>query len=241
MQDEKEIKQSVKDLEAHLAFLADEATKKAAELSTAYKKVDATSSEIDKNNNILTELKKRSLDLESIIQNQNTAIAKNNEKTQSYEDDLKHVLADHEKQKRASLKELEKINQWVIDGNVDKDALLAVLTQLKSAIEEHKEVVDSLLEKQKTLQELEEKVSKTRAEVQKLEEDKHQLMQEQIDLIDEYELKVEDLESRATAAEAKDRAFTEEYDRKVIDLKVYETRVVEEYELTFPGRKAKLE
>ena len=240
MQDEKEIKKSIKDLEAHLAFLADEATKKAAELSSLYRQVETTASDIERHNNILKELKVKVSDSEKILQQQRTEISKNNLEISGHQDVLRTVLAENEKQKKTSLKDLQKVNQWIIDAKTDQEKLETILNQINSAINDKKDTIDHLLEKQKELDEIREHVSKLRATVEQLKVEKQQIMQDQLDIIDDVTSKTTELEERATTAEARLREATEIYDRKMKDLAIYEYRVVKEYETAFPGRKVKL-
>lgn len=240
MQDEKEIKKSIKDLEAHLAFLADEATKKAGELSSFHKQIEAAASDIERHSNIVKELKTKSSELETTIGQQNITISKNNEEIVGHQDVIKSVLATHDKEKRTALKELEKINQWILDGKGDKEKLEVLLNQITSAIKDNQDIVDRLLEKQKEYEELIGKVSHLRADVEQLQEEKHQLMQDQIDIIDEATQKTLDLEQRATDAEERARIVNQECDRKIKDLEVYEQRVADAYQTSFPGRKVKV-
>ena len=236
---QKEIEKSIKDLEAHFAFLANEASNKAAELSEHYKKIEATSSEIEKNNSILTELKKRQSDLERISQSQTIVIAKNNREILGHQKYFSDVLHENDKQKESSLKELQKINQWILDAKEEQSNLAALMSQTRSEAEKNQVISSELLKLKDEVNLTKEVLAKTTDEVKTLRDEKHQMMQDQIDSISDWEKKVKDLEERAVVAEAKEREFMQSYQQKMKDLAIYETRVKEEYAKAFPDRTIK--
>ena len=235
-----EIEKSIKDLEAHFQFLANEASNKAAELTEHYRKVESTSSEIEKNNNILVELKKRQDDLERIIQSQTIVVARNNREVLNHQKNLRSALDEHEKQKSSTLKELQKINQWILDAKEEQAKLTELMSQTRSEAEKNQAISAELLKLKDEVNLAKELLAKIEEQVRILREEKQKMMQDQMDSISEWEEKVNDLEERAVVAESKEREFTQSYQQKMKDLAIYETRVREEYQKAFPDRTIKL-
>jgi chromosome segregation ATPase len=238
---QKEIQQAIKDLEAHFAFLANETSKKAEELNTLYKKIESTSSEIEKNNNILLEEKKRISDLEQIIQKQTILISKNNKEILGHQTVIKTHIHEHEKLKSSAMRELQKVNQWIFDAKDDYEKLLKSVKEAGEKVKEHEERVKALLETQGDLKEQQALLSQVKTEISQLRDDANRLMQSQTEQAVQFERRASLAEERAVTAEAKEREFTDSYQKKMQDLAIYENRIREEYSKTFPGRTIKLD
>lgn len=237
MQDEKRVSKSIRDQEAHLAFMNEESKRIALIVTELERQAECSRIEIQRHQ----KLKEASILLEQEIVSSKIEIEQLTHSKVEIKNEISQSAKSLEFEKKERLKELQKINHWILEAGVEKTSLEKVLNDLREVLSENKDALETLIELKKELHEHQLLVAKARTDLELIQETADITRQEELDSISQYESDLEIIETRATDAEAKLRSFTEEYERKKSDLDVYAARITEEYEKVFPDRKVKLE
>lgn len=241
MPDEMRIQKSIKDQEAHLASLQQESLKRAADLTKLEKRITEEMVDLAGLSIEIAEHTKESDDLTEKISEQKLLLSENQKKLSNFDNEYQKVAVENERKKKEALKELDKLNKWVLEATLERDLMTVSSADATRLYSDHLETQSKLEQTRSELASALRDLSKARYDFDILQEVMEKTREDEMTSINEYTHDVLVLESRATDAESKLRAFTEEYDRKMKDLEIYQNRVTEQYKEAFPNRKVKLD